>query len=187
VYIPAPSYGSVKPRNGVGIVTFSLGLIVMAGLVGYAAWLAVTGLATDGSAAQPAMPGAVQATARPAAATPGGTTMAFDQLWTASDGNSIVVGPPTVGTATHTGEPVIQILVTLTNNSEQDWNLESTTFAGKLNRTPVPESTEGDWMYSAPIVPHTSVTLTKVFITGPGQFTVAISTPHDVALFSGRV
>jgi hypothetical protein len=113
--------------------------------------------------------------------------MAFDQLWTAGDGNTIVAGTPTVTTSERTGEPVIRIPVTLTNNGEREWNPVSTTFIGRLNHAPVPESTEGDWMYSTPIVPHTSVTLTKVFVTGPGEFTVTISTPHGVALFTGQI
>jgi hypothetical protein len=77
--------------------------------------------------------------------------------------------------------------VTLTNNSERDWNPVSTSFVGKLNRATVPESAEGDWMYRSPIVPHTSVTLNKVFVGTPGQFGLTINTPHGIASFAGRV
>jgi hypothetical protein len=203
VFASVPSYDPSGPppsplRNGVGTVTFSLGLIVVFGLVVYAAWSVVDGLtaATSaiGSAVMPATHGAAKnvATAPPVAArlgpaTPSGTTMAFDQLWTAGDGNTIVAGTPTVSTSAHAGESVIRVPVTLTNNGAQDWNPMSTTFVGTLNHAPVPESTEGDWSYSTPIVPRTSVTLTKVFVTGPGQFTLTMSTPHGVALFSGHV
>jgi hypothetical protein len=206
VSVPAaPPYGSFRPlpnplRNGMGMVTFALGLMVVFGLVGYAAWSAVTALSTVGGAVADSSehgssehgPTTHIATAPPVAvlpvaATPSGTTMAFDQLWTSSDGNTIVAGAPTVGTSAHTGESVIRIAVTLTNNGQRDWNPVSTTFVGRLNRAPVPESTEGDWTYSTPIVPRTSVTLTKVFVAGPGQFTLTMSTPHGVALFTGRV
>jgi hypothetical protein len=62
-----------------------------------------------------------------------------------------------------------------------------TSFVGTLNHAPVPESTEGDWMYRAPIVPHTSVTLTKIFLGRPGQFTMKVSTPQETASFAGRI
>ncbi len=199
--VPAPLYGSFAPppnplRNGPGLVTFALGLMVAFGLV---AWLAAAALAGVGGAIQHvggAVTGAAQPTqsattpqvaARPVAATPSGTIMTFDHLWTAGDGNTIVAGAPTVGISAHTGESVIRVAVTLTNNGERAWNPVSTSFIGRLNRAPVPESTEGDWMYSTPIVAHTSVTLTKVFVAGPGQFTLSMSTPHGVALFTGQV
>jgi hypothetical protein len=199
VSVPAPPYGSFAPppspvRNGLGIVTFTLGLMVAFGLVVYAAWLAVAALAgvggaigvnTHGVATQSATVPPVAA--RPVAATPSGATMAFNQLWTSSDGNTIVAGAPTVGTSAQTGGPVIRVAVTLTNNGERDWNPVSTSFVGRLNRAPVPESTEGDWMYSTPIIAHTSVTLTKVFVAGPGQFSVSMATPQGVALFTGQV
>ncbi|MGH3770852.1 MAG: hypothetical protein ACRDRW_05560, partial [Pseudonocardiaceae bacterium] len=127
------------------------------------------------------------ATAVPVAPTPSGSQLAFDQLWTCGDGNTIVAGAPTMGTSAHTGEPVIQVPVTLTNNTERAWSPVSSTFAGTLNRAPVAESAEGDWMYSAPIVPHTSVTLTRVFVGGAGRFALTVRTPHGVALFSGRI
>jgi hypothetical protein len=82
---------------------------------------------------------------------------------------------------------MIQVPVTLTNNGERDWVPESTGFVGTLDNAPIPESTEGDWMYRAPIVPHTSVTLTKVFMSKPGQFGLKVSTPDGVALFAGQV
>jgi hypothetical protein len=218
VSVPAPPYGSFAPRpgplrNGVGVVSFTLGLMVAFGLVAYAAWLILAAVGVVGTAAQPVagsaigqasvehgapgreVPGqdttgqgaATASATLPAAATPSGTTMAFDQLWTATDGNTIVAGTPTVGTSTETGEPVILVPVTLTNNGERDWNPVSTSFVGKLNRATVPESAEGDWMYRTPIVAHTSVTLTKVFVGGPGQFSLTASTPDGVALFSGHV
>ncbi len=226
--VPAPPYGSFTPRpgplrNGVGVVSFALGLMVVFGLVAYAAWLTIAALGAIGTAAQhvaasPIGPASVEhgavgqgataqgattqgattqgattqgATIPPAAlpvtATPSGTTMPFDQLWIATDGNTIVAGAPTVGASAETGEPVILVPVTLTNNGERDWNPVSTSFVGKLNRATVPESAEGDWMYRSPIVAHTSVTLTKVFVGGPGQFSLTASTPNGVALFSGRV
>jgi hypothetical protein len=92
-----------------------------------------------------------------------------------------------MGTSAETGESVIVVPVTLTNNGERDWNPVSTSFVGKLNHATVPESAEGDWMYRTPIVAHTSVTLTKVFVAGPGQFSLTASTPNGVALFSGQV
>ena len=82
---------------------------------------------------------------------------------------------------------MIVVPVTLTNNCERDGNPVSTSFVGKLNHATVPESAEGDWMYRSPIVAHTSVTLTKVFAAGPGQFSFTASTPNGVALFSGHV
>jgi hypothetical protein len=215
VSVPAPSYGSFAPRpgplrTGVGV---ALGLMVAFGLVAYAAWLALAAMGVVGTADQHVAGSTIgqasvehgspgqqapgqDATGRsattaqaapPAAATPSGTTMAFDQLWTAPDGNTIVAGTPTVGTSAETGEPVILVPVTLTNNGERDWNPVSTSFVGKLDRATVPESAEGDWMYRAPIVAHTSVTLTKVFVGGPGQFSLTASTPNGVALFSGHV
>jgi hypothetical protein len=191
---PQPRH--LRSTNRFGGVSFTLGLLVAFGLVVYATWLGVAALAAvDGATQRVGATGATTqlATAPPqtapqvVAATPNGTTMAFDQLWTASDGNTIVAGAPTVGTSAQTGEPVILVPVTLTNNSERDWNPVSTSFVGKLNRATVPESAEGDWMYRSPIVGHTSVTLTKVFVGGPGQFSLTANTPNGVALFSGRI
>jgi hypothetical protein len=203
----------MRPTNRFGIVSFALGLMVAFGLVMYATWLGVTALAAVAGAAQhvgatgagPTGHASIgHASSEPASIgpastehitvnppvltpTPSGATMAFDQLWTAGDGNTIVAGAPTVGTSSQTGESVIEVPVTLTNNGERDWNPVSTSFVGRLNRATVPESAEGDLMYRTPIVPHTSVTLTKVFVGGPGQFALIASTPNGVALFSGQV
>ena len=199
--------GSSVTASGVtGLVGFVLGLVAAVGMVVYAAWLAVAAVTSMGAAAQDVSgtvvgalhsTGAVQHSAaqqtRPSAATlltpptPAGATLAFDQLWVARDGNTIVVGVPAAGISALTGESMIQVPVTLTNNGERDWVPESTTFVGTLNNAPVPESTEGDWMYRSPIVPHTSVTLTKVFLSKPGQFGLKVSTPDGVALFAGQV
>lgn len=201
---PASPFSSLAPQSRqlratyhFGVVSFMLGLLVAFGLVVYATWLGVAALTavegatqhvgvTDASAHLASVP-AVAAPPQPLAATPSGTTMAFDQLWTASDGNTIVAGTPTMGTSAETGESVIVVPVTLTNNGERDWNPVSTSFVGKLNHATVPESAEGDWMYRSPIVAHTSVTLTKVFVAGPGQFSLTASTLNGVALFSGHV
>ncbi|MBV9029768.1 MAG: hypothetical protein JO364_05510 [Pseudonocardiales bacterium] len=202
-----PHLSPLRPMGHLGLVSFALGLMVTFGLVVYATWLAFGVVSAVGSAAQHGWflhgsrqndrrHGAVAAertaTAPPVAAVPvaptsSGSTLAFDQLWTCGDGDTIVAGAPTVGTSAHTGESVIQVPVTLTNNTERDWSPVSTTFAGTLDRAPVVESAEGDWMYAAPIVPHTSVTLTKVFVGGAGRFALTVSTPHGVASFTGRV
>jgi hypothetical protein len=116
-----------------------------------------------------------------------GTTLAFDQLWTAPDGNTIVAWAPLAGTSGYSGQPVIQVAVTLANNGEREWNPAALTFRAMLNQGPAPQTTEGDWMYTTPIAPHTSVTLTKVFAAAPGQFTLAVHTPQGVAVFTGRV
>jgi hypothetical protein len=203
VSAPAPPYRFFGPQprhlraaHRVCGVSLTLGLLVAFGLVVYATWLGVAALtAVEGATHRVGSTGATTqlatpppATAPPAVApTPSGARMAFDQLWTASDGNTIVAGAPTVGTSMETGEPVIMVPVTLTNNSERDWNPVSTSFVGELNRATVPESAEGDWMYRSPIVAHTSVTLTKVFVGGPGQFSLTANTPNGVALFSGRI
>lgn len=192
-----------------GAVSFALGLMVAFGLVVYAAWMAIAALTTMGNAAahvgssdssvvgpsghrvvtQRAAP--PPAVTPPGAAlpspTPTGTTLRFDQLWISRDGNTIVAGAPTMGVSQRTGEPVITIPVTLTNNGTQGWNPESTTFGATLNRATVPESDEGNWMYRAPIAGRTSVTLTKVFVARPGQFTLTVTTPQGEALFTGRV
>ena len=198
---PAPPYRPDAPQprpfrstKHFGIVSFMLGLLVAFGLVVYVTWLGVAALTGVERAAQHVgatgvttnLASAAPVTAPLAAATPSGATLAFDQLWTATDGNTIVAGAPTVGTSAQTGEPVITVPVTLTNNGERDWDPASTSFIGKLNHATVPESAEGDWNYRSPIVAHTSVTLTKVFVAGPGQFSLTASTPNGVALFSGR-
>jgi hypothetical protein len=198
----------MQPTNRFGIVSFALGLMVAFGLVVYATWLGIAALGAVAGAdqhvgttgASPTGHASIEhASSGPASTehitvnppvltpTPSGATMAFDQLWTAGDGNTIVAGAPTVGTSSQTGESVIEVPVTLTNNGERDWNPVSTSFVGRLNRATVPESAEGDLMYRTPIVPHTSVTLTKVFVGGPGQFALVASTPNGIALFSGKV
>jgi hypothetical protein len=203
VSVPAQPYGSFAPppglrRDGVGVLTFGIGLIVSFGLVVYALWLTVAAVAARGNASDHAAGSVVGATPRHAVAvtppasplpppTPNNATLAFDQLWVSGNGNTIVVGAPTVGFSPLTGESMIQVPVTLTNNDEQDWSSESTSFIGTLNHAPLAESTEGDWMYRAPIVPHTSVILNKIFIGHPGQFTLQVSTPNGVASFSGQI
>jgi hypothetical protein len=192
-------------------VSFALGLVAAFGTVVYVVWLAVAAVAGMGTTAEGASgaavgalhsKGAMHATnavarsapaqTRPAAAvlpaaTPIGSTLAFDQLWISRNGNTIVAGVPTVGVSALTGESMIQVPVTLTNNGERDWVPESTGFVGTLDHAPIPESTEGDWMYQSPIVPHTSVTLTKVFVSKPGQFGLTVHTPDGVASFAGQV
>lgn len=194
-----------------GLVSFALGLVAAFGTVVYVVWLAVAAVAGMGATAEDASgtvvgalhsKGATHATDAVAhsaaaqtwpaaavlpAATPTGSTLAFDQLWVSRNGNTIVAGAPTVGISALTGESMIQVPVTLTNNGERDWIPESTGFVGTLNHAPIPESTEGDWMYRSPIVPHTSVTLTKVFVSKPGQFGLTVNTPDGVASFAGQV
>lgn len=177
--------------NGPGLAHTLLGLLTTIGLMMCAAWLIFAGVAIGGGtgtvqqvAAAPPVP------ALPPAPTPAGSTVAFDQVWTSSNGNTIFAGQPKVDISEsplHLGAPVIRVAVTLTNNGDKDWSPVFTTFSGTLNRTPVQESSEGDWRYSTPIAPYTSVTLSKVFIGGGGQFTLAVRTPDGVALFTGRV
>ncbi len=199
-------------RGGAGGLTFVLGLVAAAGVVVYATWLAIAAVAAAsgmGAAAAQHVSGTVvgaihrdgaihhgtgahpatklPATALPAPPTPAGSTLAFDQLWISGNGNTIVAGTPTVGISAVTGESMIQVPVTLTNNGERDWNPVSTGFAGTLDQAPVAESTEGDWMYRSPIAPHTSVTLTKIFLGKPGQFGLKVNTPDGVASFAGAV
>ncbi len=193
---PAPPYGSYapppsppsppRPMNRPDIARVALGLLGMIGLVTCAAWLAVTEVPAASGATQyfpdtaPGVP----------APTPAGSTVAFDQVWTASNGDTIVAGQTRMGTsdsAQHLGAPVIRVAVTLTNNGDKEWSPVFTTFRGTLNRAPVQESGEGDVRFSTPIAPHTSVTLSKVFLGDSGKFTLAVSTPHGVALFTGQV
>jgi hypothetical protein len=194
VSLPAPPYDSFaplpspsRPVCGSGIARVVLGLLATIGLMMWAAWLAIAGVAVGGGQRIATTP---PVRALPAAPTPAGSTVAFDQAWTASDGNTIVAGEPTVGisaSALHPDASVIRIAVTLTNNGEQKWSPVFTTFSGTLNRAPLQESNEGDWNYSTPIVPHTSVTLSKVFLGDGGQFTLAVRTPQGVALFTGQI
>ncbi len=185
---PCPSrrMHSLRPRPA-GVAHVTLGLLATIGLMMWAAWLAIAGVAIGGGQHVAAAPG-VQALST--APTPTGSTVAFDQVWTASNGNTIVAGEPQVDTsdsALHPGASVIRVAVTLTNNGEKEWSPVFTTFGGTLNRVPLQESSEGDWKYSTPIVPHTSVTLSKVFLGGGGQFTLAVNTPPGMALFTGQV
>lgn len=179
--------------TGMGVVSFALGLMVTFGLIVYATWMAVAAVtavsATQHSAgvSQHSTATSPPVAALPMVPTPSGYTIVFDQLWASSDGNTIVAGAPTRGTSAHEGQSVIRVPVTLINNSERAWNQASMTFTGTLNGVPAPEATEGDWMYSDPIVGHTSVTLTKVFVGGPGQFDLTVRTPNGVALFTGQV
>ena len=191
-------------RGGAGGLTFTLGLVAAVGVVVYAAWLAITAVtaaSSMGTTAAEHVSGTVvgaihrggaihQGTAVRAAsppATPAGSTLAFDQLWISGNGNTVVAGVPTVGISAVTGESMIQVPVTLTNNGERDWNPASTGFVGTLNQAPVAESTEGDWMYRSPIAPHTSVTLNNIFLGKPGQFDLKVNTPDGVASFAGAV
>ncbi len=203
--VTAQPYGSFAPRptslrGGMGVVNFALGLLVVFGLVLYGGWLIVASISAFTDSDQPSSDqhsaaqhvGAARHSATlpvrvPEPPTPSDSTLAFDQLWISGDGNTIVAGAPMVGVSALTGESLIQIPVTLTNNGEQSWSPESTAFLGTLNRAPVAESTEGDWMYRSPIAPHTSVTLNKVFVGTPGQFALTVNTPHGVASFAGRV
>jgi hypothetical protein len=195
VFVPAPSYGSFAPPrpshpvNGPGIARAVLSLLTTIGFMMFAAWIIFAGVAIGGGpthqiAATPPV------RALPAEPTPPGSTLAFDQVWTSSDGNTIVAGTPKMSTSDsslHPGVSVIRIAVTLTNNGDKEWSPVFTTFSGTLNRGPVQESSEGDWRYSTPIAPNTSVTLSKVFLGDGGQFSLAVSTSDGVALFTGRV
>ncbi|MGH3755569.1 MAG: hypothetical protein ACRDRP_23310 [Pseudonocardiaceae bacterium] len=191
--VPAPPYGSLAPLPGrarlmssSGTVRVALGLLAGSGLMMYAAWLTIAGVTTGGGAVQHI----ATAPPVPAAPAPEGSAVAFDQVWTSSDGNTIVAGEPTIGTSgseLHPGAPVIRVAVTLTNNGDREWSPALATFSGTLDRAPVPESDEGDWNYSTPIVPRTSVTLSKVFLGDSGQFTLAVHTQQGVAAFTGQV
>lgn len=198
--VPAPPYGSFAPlrpshrMNGLvrhrgGIAGAVLSLLTTIGFMMCAAWLIFAGVAIGGSPVQQ-IAATPPVRALPPEPTPLGSTVAFDQMWTSSDGNTIVAGEPKLGTSDsslHPGASVIRVAVTLTNNGDKEWSPVFTTFNGTLNRAPVQESSEGDWRYSTPIAPHTSVTLSKVFLGGGGQFSLAVSTSDGVAMFTGRV
>jgi len=180
----------------IGIARLAFGLLGASGLMMYATWLTITAVTAGGGAVQHVATAPITtvplaaAPPVPAAPTPKGSTVAFDQVWTSSNGNTIVAGEPTVDisdSVRHPGASVIRVAVTLTNNGDKEWNPVHTTFGGTLNRTPLKEANEGDWEYSTPIVPRTSVTLNKVFLGGGGQFTLAVKTPQGVALFTGQV
>ncbi|MGH3902293.1 MAG: hypothetical protein ACRDTA_29390 [Pseudonocardiaceae bacterium] len=197
--MPAPPYGFFAPprspsrpmyghrRRLRSFTHVALGLLATIGLMMWAAWLAMAGVAIGGS---PHLAAAPAVRELPAAPTPAGSTVTFDQVWTAGNGNTIVAGQPSMDisdSALHPGAPVIRVAVTLTNNGNKDWIPVFTTFGATLDRAPLQESTEGDWKYSAPIVPHTSVTLSKVFLGGGGQLILAVNTPQGLALFTGQV
>ncbi|HKR49185.1 MAG TPA: hypothetical protein VJT72_06315 [Pseudonocardiaceae bacterium] len=192
--VPASPYGSFaaplpRPMNGADIARVALGLLATIGLMMWAVWLAIAGVAVGGGTVQQ-IAAAPEVHALPAAPTPTGSTVAFDQVWTSTDGNTIVAGEPTVDisdSTLHPGASVIRVAVTLTNNGETAWSPVFTTFRGALNHAPLEESNEGDWNYSTPIVPHTSVTLSKVFLGSSGQFTLTVDTPQGKALFTGHV
>ncbi|MGH3889179.1 MAG: hypothetical protein ACRDSZ_21920 [Pseudonocardiaceae bacterium] len=184
---PARPMYSVRPAPA-GIVGVALGLLATIGLMMWAAWLAMAGVAIGGN--QHIAAAVPEVHALPAAPTPKGATVAFDQVWTSNNGNTIVAGQPKVDTsdsALHPGASVIRVAVTLSNNGDKEWSPVFTTFGATLNRAPIPESSEGDWKYSTPIVARTSVTLSKVFLGGGGQFTLAVNTPQGVAVFTGQV
>jgi hypothetical protein len=185
--------GIARARKGVatnkghavaGTVLAAIGLVIC--LV----WVA----ALAGTAAQvgtePDRVGAAPAAPQPPALHSGDSTVPFGQVWTSHNGNTIVTSIPKVGTSDsplESGKSVIRIAVTLTNNGKEQWSPVFTTFGGTLNGTPVKESVaEGDWLYSTPIAPGASVTLTKVFLGGTGDFTLTVSTPHGTAFFTGH-
>jgi hypothetical protein len=174
-------------RSGMARIAF--GLLAMSGLMMYAAWLTLAGVTAGGGAVQH-VAAAPPVPALPAAPTPKGSTVAFDQVWTSSNGNTIIAGEPKMGlsdSALRPGASVIRVAVTLTNNDEKEWSPVFTTFGGTLDHAMLQESNEGDWKYSTPIVSRTSVTLSKVFLGGGGQFTLAVKTPQGVALFTGQI
>ncbi len=175
--------------NGSGIARAVLSMLTTIGLMMCAAWMIFAGVAIGGGTMQQ-VGSTPPVRALPAEPTPPGSTVAFEQVWTSSDGNTIVAGAPKLSrsdSSLHPGASVIRIAVTLTNNGDKEWSPVFTTFSGTLNRAPVQESSEGDWRYSTPIAPKTSVTLSKVFLGGGGQFSLAVSTSDGVALFTGRV
>ena len=131
-------------------------------------------------------------TAAPIGAVPTeAATLPFGETWTSDNGNTILVGQPEVGTSESplsSDESVISVPVTLTNNGTEEWATVFTTFGGTLDGAPATESfSEGDFLYSTPLAPGGSVTLTKVFEGGPGEFTLTASAPHGVAFFTGQV
>lgn len=182
--------GVSRARNGVATNTgLSIAGTVLAaiGLVLCIAWAAAFSSAATGIDA------ALSETAPPAgapAAPSDGSSLPFGETWTSDNGNTIVAGEPQVTTSESPltpGESVISVPVTLTNNGSEEWNTVFTTFGGTLDGAPVQEAvTEGDWMYSTPLAPGASVTLTKVFTAGAGEFVLTVSTPHGIAFFTGQ-
>lgn len=193
--VPMPRYGSftppprpshsTRPINAPSNAGLVLGLLAALVLLLCASWLAshpvAAAVSTQQIATSPGLP--------PPPSTEG-STVPFDGVWTFSTGNSIVASEPTVGpsdSTSHPHAPVIRIAVTLTNNSDQEWSPVFTTFDGTLNGTSLLESSESDWSYSNPIVPHSSVTLSKAFLGSPGQFALTVHAPDGVATFTGQV
>lgn len=171
-------------------------VLASVGLVLCIAWAAAFGSAAQQVSSEldrvGAAPVAPQLSPAPNGAAPSDdATVPFGQVWTSSNGNTIMAGIPQTGTSESPLEPgaaVIRVPVTLTNNGQEEWSPVFTTFGGTLNGAPVEEAMgEGDWMYSTPLAPGASVTLTKVFLGGPGDFTLTVSTPHGVAFFTGQV
>lgn len=155
--------------------------------------LCITWVAAVGSAAND-IDAALEGTAPPAGAAPvagfDGSSLPFGETWTSDNGNTILAGEPQVTTSESPltpGESVISVPVTLTNNGTEKWNTVFTTFGGTLDGAPVQEAVgEGDVMYSTPLAPGASVTLTKVFTAGPGEFVLTVSTPHGTVFFTGQ-
>ena len=168
-----------------GTVLAAIGLVICV------IWVATLAGTTDHASTDHDDAATAPAAPQPPAAPPGDATLPFGQTWTSPNGNTIVTNLPEVGTSDsplRSGESVIRVAVTLTNNGKEAWSPVFTTFGGTLNGAPVEESVgEGDWLYSTPIAPGASVTLTKVFLGGSGDFTLTVSTPHGVAFFTGQV
>ncbi|MGH3908399.1 MAG: DUF4190 domain-containing protein [Pseudonocardiaceae bacterium] len=178
----------VATNKGLSIAGTVLAAI---GLVICIAWAAALGSAAQEVSAELDRSGPAPAAPQLPGGGSGDATVPFGQVWTSSNGNTVVAGAPETGISEspmETGESVIRVPVTLTNNGQDEWSPVLTTFGGTLNGAPVQEAMgEGDWMYSTPIAPGASVTLTKVFLGGTGDFTLTVSTPHGVAFFTGQV
>ena len=165
-----------------GTVLAAIGLLLCI------AWVAAVGsAANEASTELDALDTAAPIGAVPTEA----ATLPFGETWTSDNGNTILVGQPEVGTSESplsSDESVISVPVTLTNNGTEEWATVFTTFGGTLDGAPATESfSEGDFLYSTPLAPGASVTLTKVFEGGPGEFTLTASAPHGVAFFTGQV
>lgn len=170
-----------------GTVLAAIGLVICI------AWTAALASTADRVSTELDRPGAAPAAQSPAdsSGSSGDSTLPFGQVWTSSNGNTITAAGPEVGTSDsplESGESVIRVAVTLTNNGDEEWSTVFTTFGGTLNGSPVEEAVgEGDWLYSTPLAPGASVTLTKVFLGGSGDFTLTVDTPHGTAFFTGQV
>ncbi len=172
-----------KAMSIAGTVLAALGLVLCIG------WVAAIGAAAnDVSTGSVADPGA-RALPVPAADQP---VLAFGETWTADNGNTVTAGSPELGSSASplsNGESVVRVPVTLTNNGDAPWNTVFTTFGGTMSGAPAQEAVgEGDWLYSTPLAPGASVTITKVFeVDAPGEFLLTVATPHGVAFFTGQV